>query len=121
MSISYAPEPGFEARAGMELTGWHLVSGGYLEQADYHLGCRIELIQGRLEALAGSYSLRHPLDPFLRRYDPHLQDMYFLSGGLACRWGPLRLVCSGASSRPLSGKGLNQNIISAGIEYQARP
>ncbi|MDQ7797843.1 MAG: hypothetical protein RDU76_02720 [Candidatus Edwardsbacteria bacterium] len=121
LSIAYAPEPGFETQAGMELTGWHLVSSGYLEQADYHLGCRIELIGGRLDVLAGSYSLRHPLDPFLRRYDPHLQDLYFLSGGLAFRHGPLRLVCSGASSRPLSGQGLNQNIISAGLEYQAQP
>jgi hypothetical protein len=121
LSIAYTPEPGFEAQAGMELNGWHLVSSGYLEQMDYHLGCRIELIPGRLDALAGSYSLRHPLDPFLRRYDPHLQDLYFISGGLACRYGPLRLVCSGATSQPLSGKGLNQNILSVSIEYQAQP
>ncbi len=121
LSIAYTPEPGFEAHGGLELTGWHLVSSGYLEQMDYHLGCRIELIEGRLDAMAGSYSLRHPLDPYLRRYDPYLQDMYFLSGGLACRLGPLKLVCSGATSRPLSGKGMNQNVISAGIEYQAQP
>ncbi|MBU1356445.1 MAG: hypothetical protein KJ620_07745 [Candidatus Edwardsbacteria bacterium] len=121
LSIAYTPEPGFEAHAGMELAGWHLVSSGYLEQMDYHLGCRIELIEGRLDALAGSYSLRHPLDPYLRRYDPHLQDLYFLTGGLACRYGPLRLVCSGATSQPLSGKGLNQNILSVSIEYQAQP
>lgn len=121
LSIAYTPEPGFEAHAGMELTGWHLVSSGYLEQMDYHLGCRIELIEGRLDALAGSYSLRHPLDSYLRRYDPHLQDLYFLTGGLACRFGPVKLVCSGATSYPLSGKGLNQNLLSAGIEYQVQP
>jgi len=121
VSLSYFPEEGFETFAGMELTGWHLVSSGYLEQTDFHLGCRIELPWNRLELSCGCYSLKHPLDPFLRRNDPFLQDLFFLTGGVACRMGPLRLTVSGASSRPLSGEGMNQNILSGGLEYLGKP
>jgi hypothetical protein len=116
-SLSYRPEDDFEVYVAMEMTSWHLVSSGYLEQTDYHLGCRFELIPGRIEAIAGSYSLRHPLDPFLRRNDAHLQNLYFISGGLIYSLGHVSAIFSGATSYPLSGKGLNQNILSAGIEY----
>jgi hypothetical protein len=115
VALGYCPEPGFEVSAGLELTGWHLSSSGYYEQADYHLGCRLSLIPDRLEASLGSYSLKHPLDPFLRRYDQHLQDLYFLSAGLGLRLGPAQLKLAGAASRPLSGRGLNQNLVSAGL------
>ncbi len=121
MSFKYQPEPGLEIFAGMEMTGWHLISSGYLEQMDYHLGCSLELINNRLEAYLGSYSLKHPLDSYLRRYDPYLQNMYFITAGLGCRLGPVKLICSAATSHPFSGKGLNQNLLSAGIVYQDHP
>ncbi len=117
VALSYRPEPGFEVSASLELTGWHLSSSGYYEQADYHLGCRMALIPERLEASFGSYSLKHPLDSFLRRYDEHLQDLYFLSAGLGLRLGPAELKLAGASSRPLSGAGLNQSLLAAGISF----
>lgn len=115
VAVGYVPEPGFEVSVGLELTGWHLTSSGYYEQADYHLGCRMSLIRDRLGLSLGSYSLKHPLDPFLRRYDGHLQDLYFLSAGLGLRLGPAELKVAGAASRPLSGEGLNQSLISAGL------
>lgn len=119
-SVSYFPEHGFETYAGMELTGWHLVSEGYWEQMDYHLGFRVVLPWNELELYGGSYSLKHPLDPFLRKYDEHLQNLFFITGGFGYVVGPAKITCAGATSHPLSGKGMNQNILSVGIEYKGK-
>lgn len=112
VAVLYRPEPGFEAVAEAVMTGWNAVTQSYEGKIDLHLGAEVRLI-GPLDLRLGAFTRRSPLDGLERRLDQSLQDMYLLSAGLGFSWRGLSFDLAGASSRPLSGQGQNQNILAA--------
>ncbi len=114
--VVYRPEAGFVFAAEAVLTGWNSVTQSYDGQIDLRLGSEIGLAGG-LTLRLGAFTKSTPLDYFERRLDQTLQDMYFLTAGAGFSWRGLSLDLAGASSRPFSGGGQNQNVLAVSLEY----
>ena len=120
VALRYRAEPDFTVCAEAELTGWQATSWAYTSRVDYRAGAELLFLGGRAAARLGAFTLCSPLEEADRTLDPGLHDMYFIScgGGLSISY--LQLDIAAASSRPLSGDGLNQNIVVASVNVHFR-
>jgi hypothetical protein len=116
LALAYRPEPGFTAAAEAVMTGWNGVTQSYEGQIDFHLGAEAQVLPS-LTLRLGVFTKMSPLDNLERRLNQSLHDLYFLSVGLGLSWRGFLLDLGGASSRPLSGLGQNQNILAATVGY----
>lgn len=117
VAVDYRPEPDFALTAEAVMTGWNSVTQAYEGKIDLHLGAEVRLI-GPLDLRLGAFTKRSPLDDLERQLNQSLQDMYFLSAGLGLSWRGLCLDIGAASSRPLSGPGQNQNILTSTVGFR---
>ena len=113
----YQLDSGLVLSGQAELTGWQSVTEGYLGTLDWHFGAELDALPGVLTLRAGAASLLTPLDNPLRQDRPDLHNLYFLTLGAGLRYWRIRADLGVASSYPLSGKGLNQNMVALTLGY----
>jgi hypothetical protein len=116
-TVRYQIDTGLVVSGQAELTGWQTVVAGYLGTVDWHVAAEYVLLPGRLMLRAGASSLQSAVDPALREGHPELHNLYFLTAGAGMRYWRINADLGVATSYPLSGKGLNQNIVAFTLGY----